>query len=222
VPEPVQRATMGDIVRIEHGQATIEVVVEAGSPIERIDLRCGPRTLETIRPYAPSELGRRVRVIWEGAEYRGRGRMTTWDGSLEIAGNALRGLAPINFWHLDKRLERKAPNVLAWESVTTGNFAGADLQLESTTGGSLRIDTPHVKTTLALAEVGFDDTVFEAGGLARQVRVFRLPDANPHRRIAFERTVDVAASGDTPIYVRVTLENGHQAWSSPIYLFRQP
>jgi len=53
------------------------------------------------------------------------------------------------------------------------------------------------------------------------VRVFRLPDANRHRRIAFERTVDVAASGDTPIYVRVTLENGHQAWSSPIYLFRQ-
>ena len=28
------------------------------------------------------------------------------------------------------------------------------------------------------------------------------------------------ATGDTPIYVRVTLENGHQAWSSPIYLFR--
>jgi hypothetical protein len=86
----------------------------------------------------------------------------------------------------------------------------------------LRIDTPHVKTTVALDDIGFEDAVFEAGGLARQVRVFRLPDVNPHRRIAFERSVDVAVSGDTPIYVRVTLENGHQAWSSPIYLFRQP
>jgi hypothetical protein len=63
--------------------------------------------------------------------------------------------------------------------------------------------------------------VLEAGGLARQVRVYRLPDVNPHRSIAFEREVDVASSGDTPIDVRVTLENGPQAWSSPIYLFRQ-
>ena len=220
LPEPVQRATMGDIVRVEQGRATVRVVVDAGAPIERIDLRCGARTLETIRPYAPTDLGRRIRVIWEGAEYRGRGRMTTWDGSLEITGNAIGAFEPINFWHLDKRLERSAPNRLAWESVTTGNFAGADIQLKAAESGELRIDTPHVKTTVALDDIGFDDTVFEAGGLARQVRVFRLPDVNPHRRIEFERQVDVAASGDTPIYVRLTLESGHQAWSSPIYLFR--
>ena len=105
--------------------------------------------------------------------------------------------------------------------MTTGNFAGADLVLASASGGELTIDTPHVRTTLALADVGLDDTVFAAGGLARQVRVFRLPLANPHRSFEFEREVDVAAAGDTPVYVRVTLENGHQAWSSPIYLFRQ-
>ena len=40
--------------------------------------------------------------------------------------------------------------------------------------------------------------------------------------MSIERDVEVAASGDSPVYVRVTLENGHQAWSSPIYLFRQP
>jgi hypothetical protein len=25
-----------------------------------------------------------------------------------------------------------------------------------------------------------------------------------------------------PIYVRVTQEDGHQAWSSPVYLIREP
>ena len=54
------------------------------------------------------------------------------------------------------------------------------------------------------------------------MRAFRLPDAPLATSLAFEREVEVAASGDTPVYVRVTLENGHQAWSSPIYLFRQP
>jgi hypothetical protein len=221
LPAPVTRATMGDIVRIDGASATIRVRIDAAAPIERVDLRCGPRTLETIRPYAAAELGARIRVIWEGAEYRGRGRMTTWDGALEVTGNAIRAFAPINFWHLDKRLERCGAQRLAWESVTTGNFAGADLLLDHADAGTLRIDTPHVEAVLALAEVGYDDTAFEAGGLARRMRVFRLPEANPHRSFAFEREVDVAAVGDTPVYVRVTLENGHQAWSSPIYLFRQ-
>ena len=31
--------------------------------------------------------------------------------------------------------------------------------------------------------------------------------------------VEIAREGDTPIHVRVTLENGHQAWSSRIYVF---
>ena len=95
-PEPVRGAMMGDIVRIDGGRATIRVRVDAAAPIERIDLRCGPRTLETIRPYGGGDLGARVRVVWEGAEYRGRGRMTTWDGALEVSGNEILGFQPIN------------------------------------------------------------------------------------------------------------------------------
>jgi hypothetical protein len=33
--------------------------------------------------------------------------------------------------------------------------------------------------------------------------------------------IPVAAQGDTPIWVRVTTEDGFNAWSSPIFLFRE-
>ena len=220
--EPVRSAMMGDIVAPGAGKVRIRVRIESPSPIERVDLRCGARTLETIRPYGADALGRRVRVVWEGAEYRGRGRMTTWDGTLRVSGNDIESFTPINFWHLDKKLERRGDDTLAWESVTTGNFAGADMLLRDAASGRIDIDTPHAKGSFAIAELGLEDTVIEAGGLARRVRLFRLPDRNPSRSMSIEREVDVAPSGDSPIYVRVTLENGHQAWSSPIYLFRQP
>ena len=220
-PEPVTSAMMGDIVDTGQRRVEVRVQVDAGSPIERIDLRCGARTLETLRPYGEVDLGRRVRVIWEGAEYRGRGRTTTWDGSLQVDGNAIESFGPINFWHLDKRLARDGDSGLEWESVTTGNFAGAELLLERAREGRLRIDTPHVKTDVVLGELGLEDMVFPAGGLARQLRVFRLPTVNATRSFEFTREVDIAEQGDTPIYVRVTLENGHQAWSSPIYFFRR-
>ncbi|MCC6198050.1 MAG: DUF3604 domain-containing protein [Burkholderiales bacterium] len=213
-------AMMGDIVGTREKSVRVVVRVDAPAPIERVDLRCGTRTIETLRPYSSEDVGRRIRVIWEGAEYRGRGRMTIWDGHLDMAGNRMAAFVPINFWHLEKALERTQTG-LAWQSVTTGNFAGADILLENADDGSLYIASPHVNTTLAIRDIGFDDTVLDAGALERRMRVFRLPDVNTARSFAFERTVDIAAEGDTPIYVRVTLENGHQAWSSPIYLFRR-
>lgn len=216
---PVVSAMMGDIVGLEGGKARIRVRIDSPCGIERVDLRCGPRTLETIRPYDAGSLGRRLRVIWEGAEYRGRGRMTSWDGGIEVTGNRIESFRPINFWHLEKKLERTASGGIRWESVTTGNFAGADIVLEKPDAGQLHIDTPHVKTRLDAGAIGFDDTVLEAGGLERRVRAFRLPDPALPTSFEFERSVEVAPEGDTPIYVRVTLENGHQAWSSPIYLF---
>lgn len=219
---PVAAAVMGDIVAVRGSSARVAVRIEAAAPIERVDLRCGPRTLETLRPYARDALGRRIRVIWEGAEYRGRGRMTVWDGRLALRGNAIEAFAPINFWHLEKSLQQVGDSELAWESVTTGNFAGADITLADPMRGRLDITTPHGSPSLSVDGIGYDDTVVDAGGLERRLRVFRLPDQSTARSFAFEREVDVAAHGDSPIYVRVTLENGHQAWSSPIYLFRRP
>jgi len=214
-------AMMGDIVAARDRAARIGVRIDAASPIERVDLRRGALTIATMRPYTEDALGRRIRVIWEGAEYRGRGRMCTWDGRLEIADNRIAAFEPINFFHLEKTLRRTQDNALEWESVTTGNFAGADITLDGGSRGRLTVTTRHVNATIDIADIGYGDTVFAAGGLARQLRVFRLPDVNAHRSFAFERDVEIDPSGDNPVYVRVTLENGHQAWSSPIYFIPQ-
>jgi hypothetical protein len=146
--------------------------------------------------------------------------MTTWDGRLAVKENDIVSFSPINFWHLEKSLRRSGANELAWESVTTGNFAGAELVLADASSGSIEIDTPHIRQSVQVAEVGQDDTVLDAGGLERRIRIFRLPDSNPHLEMTLDRAISIAEDGDTPVYVRVTLENGHQAWSSPIYLFR--
>jgi hypothetical protein len=71
-----------------------------------------------------------------------------------------------------------------------------------------------------LAQIGIDGLHVEAGGLGKRLSVFRLPDRNTATTLDVTREIDVAEHGDTPVYVCLTLENVHQAWSSPIYLFR--
>ena len=64
-----------------------------------------------------------------------------------------------------------------------------------------------------------DDTVtFDGGGLGRQLSVYRLPETDWSRRVTLDHTVAFAGGPDLPVYVRVTQADGHQAWSSPIYL----
>ncbi len=123
-------------------------------------------------------------MLWEGSEYRGRGRQTIWDGAAVLKGNRFERVSPINFYNLDKTLEPDGPDRVTWRALTTGGFGGFDAWLADPTAGTLEIDTALVKTTIAVADIGLEDTVFEAGGIKRQVRVFRLPDTNPHRRLS--------------------------------------
>ena len=211
---------MGDIVHLPVGGVTLDVAVSGSAPIERIDVFNGLVHLETLRPYGPDELGNRIRVVWEGAEYRGRFRQVIWDGTATLSDNRILDARPINFFNRDKTLERVGDNGLAWRALTTGNLGGFDAWLADPYAGTLKLETPLVKCGVPVEEIGLDDEVIEAGGLERRVRIFRLPEANPHRQMSFEVPIDLEAEGDNPIFVRVTQEDGHIAWSSPIYLFR--
>ncbi|MEK7231018.1 MAG: DUF3604 domain-containing protein, partial [Pseudomonadota bacterium] len=86
--------------------------------------------------------------------------------------------------------------------------------------GTLKIDTALVKTEIRVADIGISDRIFSSGGIKRRIRVFRLPDANPHRRARLERRITLSDAGDNALYACITQEDGHLIWSSPIYLFR--
>src|SRR3546814_7605759 len=105
------------------------IEVAAPAPIERIEIRNGTGVGERFRPYGPEELGARVRVLWSGAEYRGRGRQTTWIGRARFAGARVLRIAKINAWNHERRLEQTSSDTVEWDALTTGNFGGFDAVL---------------------------------------------------------------------------------------------
>ena len=211
-------AMMGDILHTEDSEVTFCIEVHAASPIERIDIRNGLDTLEVFRPYSEEDLGQRIRVIWEGSEYRGRGRETVWDGYAELINNQFEKISPINYYNLDKKFELVEPNLIQWTALTTGGFGGFDAVLSSLEKGTLKIDTDLIKREINISDIGRDELVFENGGIERRIRVFRMPNHNPNKFIKIKRKLNVGQNRDNAYYVRVTFEDGHYAWSSPIYL----
>ncbi len=216
----VRSAMMGDILRSADAEVELHIDADASAAIERIEIRNGLETLEVWRPYAEEELGRRIRVIWEGSEYRGRGRQTVWDGGCTLSFNRFERIAPINLWNLDKKIEQTGPGALSWTALSTGGFGGFDAWLADPQAGTLTIDTALVKCEIAIADIGRDDLVFDAGGIRRRIRLFRLADENPHRGLRISRRMRLRGEGDNALYVCLTQEDGNRIWSSPIYVFR--
>jgi hypothetical protein len=215
-----REAMMGDIVHLPSGDAVLKIHVTGSAPIERVDIFNGLEHLSTHRPYSEDDLGNRIRVVWEGAEYRGRFRQVIWDGTAQFTDNRVTKARGINFFNKDKMLEQTSDNTLEWKALTTGNYGGFDAWLEEGISGSIDIQTPVVSEKVDIGSIGFEDKVFDAGKLGRKLRLFRLPDDNPHFEMTVEQEIALRDVGDNPVYVRVTQEDGNQAWSSPIYIYR--
>jgi Protein of unknown function (DUF3604) len=218
---PVREAWMGDIIR--PGSVPMKLSVEAigTAPLERIDVFHGTTVVQSARPFTGTELGCRVRILWQGAEYRGRGRETVWQGKLDVTGNRIARFAPVNFLNPERKVQEVSPGTaLAWTSVTTGNLAGIDVWLEDAHAGSLRVETNIVSGEVKLDQLADGTIAWEGDGLGRRLSIYRLPEADWTKRLTLEHHATFAGGADLPVYVRVTQADGHQAWSSPIYLIK--
>src|SRR5499433_1634648 len=105
----VSEVLMGEIIRPGSVPMRLAAEVIGTAPIDRVDVLHGGKVVQTERPFAASDLGRRVRVTWQGAEYRGRGRETTWQGQLTLTGNRIVRFAPVNFLNPERKIVETSP-----------------------------------------------------------------------------------------------------------------
>jgi hypothetical protein len=218
--ERTRTLIMGDIARVDESEIDLSIDIVGSAPLERIDLFDGLDHLETVWAYSARDLDSRVRLVYEGAEYRGRARTTTWDGTLTVEANAIVRASVINNWNLDRGILQQTQHELAWKAVTTGNYGAIDLWLKAPGEGRISFKTAPVSGAAAVAELGVEPRNFPGGGLGRVVRLQRLPNVMQEYSVALKRRIRVRPSGDTRLYVRAQQEDGHRMWSSPIYLIR--
>ena len=209
---------MGDGIDAGAGTPQLRVRVIGTAPLESVEVRNGLETVATLRPYGERDLGNRVKVVWSGAKVRGRDRLVKWDGGLWVRSASILDATPVNFWNADRPLEKIGTDRLEWKSVTTGGLTGVILTLDSLEGVSIKVRTLQRSVTCALDELGLEPMEWDCGGLRKKIAVVRLPDDQREREFSFSLPLDTLRAGDNPIYIRLAQEDGHMAWTSPVYL----
>ncbi len=211
---------MGSIVTATDKHAPqLAVQVHGTSPLERVEVRNGMQVLETLRTYDNVAGSTRIKILWQGSQVRGRGRQTNWDGGLEIVGNRITGLEPINFHNPEKSCELVNENHASWKSTTTGGVSGVILDLAQADVGTLRVQTTQQEFELSIAKLDISPRSYQPAGLDKQISAYRLPATGGSADLQFHyqpRPEDLR-DGDNPLYVCIVQEDGHMAWSSPIY-----
>jgi len=82
----------------------------------------------------------------------------------------------------------------------------------------LAIDTVQQRAECDIANIGLEPITWECGGLGKKLQVARLPDRQSSCEFSASISLTDLHSGDNPIYIRMMQEDGHMAWTSPIYL----
>jgi len=217
-----RRAMMGDMVEVspKTGNAralTLHVRAVGTGAIEQIEVRNGLETIAVHSPYTAQDMGNRFKVAWSGSEVRGRARLVPWHGGLTVEGNRIEHVNSINFWNADRPLQQISETKLAWRSITTGGLSGVILTLAKPSVGTLHICTEQGEVECPVDSLSHEPRTWPYGGLRKELSIYRLP-ARTTREVSLTLPLTDLHPGDNPIYIKLVQEDGHMAWSSPIYM----
>ena len=215
---------MGGLLPLGSGSGPeFRIRVCGTAPIERVEVRNGAQVVECFRTCTAADLANRIKLLWEGAEVRGRGRLVDWKGSLTLSGNRIQAVTPINFHNPDLPCRQTGPARLDWESITTGGVAGLILELARPESGRVRVDTRQTCFDAGLQGLGVEGRTWPLGGLDKRISLYRLPAGGgpAHCEFTYRLAAGDCRQGDNPILVKVVQEDGHMAWSSPVYVVKE-
>ncbi|WP_375538301.1 hypothetical protein [Mycolicibacterium sp. CBMA 311] len=167
-----------------------------------------------------------VRIRWGGARHRDRYRWASWLGRMRVTGSPIVAVTPWAATHPEQRIDVNGDTV-DWSTTTYGADMGVIVRVADLADAHFRIDTAVREDALTaelaitgaeLLSVGHRDV--EVGGLNLRIRLERI--AEPTELPAtVTGGVDLELPvGNSATYLRAKQFDGHQVWTSPLFVSR--
>jgi len=182
----------------------------------------GREPVAVVRPPAFDDVAasRRIRVRWEGARIRGRGRRVTWSGILRAEGAQIEKASTFAFDSAADGITEQTEREVRFRSRTTGDADGIDLWLDQAERGCIVFDSPVGQCQAAFEELTPERT-WSFGGMDMRVTIQRYPEQVTERELSLSIALSPPADQRSPYLVKVVQTDGQMAWSSPVYVTRR-
>ncbi|MDA8392662.1 MAG: DUF3604 domain-containing protein [Actinomycetota bacterium] len=167
-----------------------------------------------------------VRLRWGGARVKDRYRWVSWSGSLAVSGSAIDWVEPWAFQHAEHRLRRSADaRGIEWSARTYGDSQGAVIALRDLGGCRFALDVElddggQSRVTWEVDGRELESTGHlrkELGGIGLYLSLERLSGEQLPRHVKGSFSVQ-ADSGPACVYLRARQRDGHEVWTSPLFV----
>lgn len=200
----------------------MKVSVHSNSPVDRIDLYNWDDHVACIN-MRPKD-SRRIRIAWSGVRVRTRKKSAKWDGTLTIRNGKILDAQEYAFDRRDQGIKEQSETMVRWTSNTSGDYDGLILSLDFNENTEITFKSEQKEFTFCPAELTENITTIPAGGenLKIELSLANEPcrsDTEFLNACNVEYTFDnlPTKTGGNAYWVRILQEDGHMAWSSPIY-----
>ncbi|HIQ06539.1 MAG TPA: DUF3604 domain-containing protein [Anaerolineae bacterium] len=197
----------------------IEVKVVGTAPLETVELRRGTQMIY-IYPLVEAQPGERplLKLVWEGARVKWRGRPTRWDGSLILDRGRILSAEPFAFDNPDEGITSQTQREVRWRSTTVGDPDGLFLDLDAPDEAVLTFRSEPATFAFHLSDLADGPQVVKAGGVSQRVTASWVPRGTRPMVARFAYRDESALPGINAYWLRVIQRDGAMAWSSPIYV----
>lgn len=203
-----------------NGSVKIRTGVIGTAPVEALILMRGREIIHKVRPTAFETVrsSRRIRVSWEGARIRGRTRRAVWNGEIRVEGPHILEARTFAFdSSADGIVEQNAHKVI-FRSSTTGDMDGIDLVLNQAKEGRISFQSGQGNIQMDLSQLEDEICTYKFGGLGLMVKIQRYPEQLQATSLDLVREIQLIPNSVNPLLVKAIQEDGHIAWSSPIFI----
>lgn len=171
----------------------------------------------------------RVRISWSGVRARTRKKSSPWDGQVSITGGRILHAENYAFDRADQGIYESTDQCVYWKSSTSGDYDGVILDLDANSDAVLHFSALPTAFDIKVADISETPAVFHAAtGEDLKVEVVlaneKLSDEREYLTASGIDTVITAPEmndGTNAYWVRILLDNGHMAWSSPLFVNRK-
>ena len=212
---------MGDDIITNCDNFNLKLSIVGTRPIEKIEIFDGLKLFKTFYTYSKIKETNRIRVTCAGQYYRGRSRMVNWKCRAIFSRGKIKSFKPVNFWNPRKQPKKINTNTVDWTAVTTGGLASIDFWLDDNCiDGEIAIKNNFKNLKINILDIIKKTRVFKFGGMDIRMVLSSMPSKLTQTKFDNFTKIKLKKNFQHRFYIKVTQEDGHIAWSSPIYVKR--
>lgn len=204
----------------------LDIDVVGTGPIKSVEIIKGTETIykETYKnEKAVGSNKRLVKIMWEGVATRGRRKSTNWDGTVHISEGKICSAETIAFDRIEQGITGMTNQWFSFHSTTSGDMDGLLIEVDAPDTAKLSFNSSVLNYEVEVGELNVEPKLYTGGGvnLNSSVCLIDNEQLSTYNKDTFNAKIsftDNLTEGMNPYWVKVVQEDGHMAWSSPIFV----